>query len=52
MKFISEFLTKLGISSHGLTEDELEDFGMSILMKRVDRIRRVSKEAVMKKLKP
>lgn len=51
MKFVSELLNKLGISSHVLTEDEMEDFGMSVLMKQADRNKKVSKEAVLKKLK-
>ena len=50
MKFVSDLLSKLQISSRALTEDELEDFGMSILMKEADRSKKVSREAVMKKL--
>ena len=50
MKFVSDLLSKLQISSRALTEDELEDFGMSILMKEAGRSKKVSREAVMKKL--
>lgn len=34
LKFISDLLAKLGISSYALTEDEIEDFGMSISYER------------------
>jgi hypothetical protein len=51
MKFLSELLSKLGISSHVLTDDEMEDFGMSVLMKNADRTKKVSRDAVLKKLK-
>lgn len=51
LKFISDLLEKLGIASHVLTEDEIEDFGMSLLMKEADRNKKVSKSSVLKKLK-
>ena len=48
--FVSELLLKLNISTRSLTQDEIEDLGMSKLMREVDRTKRVSKEAIMKKL--
>jgi hypothetical protein len=51
VKFISGLLKKLGISSTQMEWEELEDHGMSILMKDVDRTKKISRESVMKKLK-
>ena len=51
LKFIEELLNKLGITSKMLTEEEIEDAGLSLMMKDVDRSKKVSKESVMKKLK-
>jgi hypothetical protein len=49
-KFLKGLLSKLKISARELTEEEIEDFGMSILMKQADRSRKASRESVMKKL--
>ncbi len=49
-KFLSGLLKKLKVSAHELTEEEIEDFGMSILMKKVDRSKKVSRDSIMKKL--
>ena len=51
MKFVADLLCKLGITSHVLTDEEVEDFGLSLMMKNVDRSKKVSRETVMKKLK-
>jgi hypothetical protein len=51
IKFISDLLKKLGVSSRLMTADEVEDYGMSVLMKDVDRSKKLSRETVMKKLK-
>jgi 7-cyano-7-deazaguanine synthase in queuosine biosynthesis len=51
MKFISDLLKKLGVSTRVMDTAEIEDQGMSILMKDIDRTKKVSREAVMKKLK-
>jgi hypothetical protein len=51
IKFINELLKKLGISTRVLDAEEIEDYGMSILMKKIDRSKKVSRESVMKKLK-
>ena len=50
-KFINDLLKKLGISSATMTEEELEDMGLSKLLKSVDKVKRVSKNSVMQKLK-
>ena len=49
-KFLTGLLNKLKISARELTADEIEDFGLSVLMKQADRSRKVSRESVMKKL--
>ena len=50
-KFINDLLKKLGISSATMTEEEIEDIGLSKMMKDVDKTKRVSKESVMRKLR-
>lgn len=50
-KFITDLLKKLGISSATMTEEELEDLGLSKMLKAVDKTKKVSKESIMNKLK-
>lgn len=50
-KFIQDLLKKLGISSATMTEEELEDLGLSKLLKSVDRSKKVTKSSVLQKLK-
>ena len=49
-EFLFGLLNKLGVSSRTLTIDEMEDLGMSLLMKQADRSKKVSRESVMRKL--
>lgn len=51
LQFISELLDKLGVSSKVLSDEELEDLGLSLLMKDVDRSDIATEEEVMAKLK-
>ncbi|MBP7239390.1 MAG: hypothetical protein KBA14_04145 [Saprospiraceae bacterium] len=51
MKFISELLKKLGVQSTIMEMEEVEDLAMSVLMKKTDRSKKVSRETIMKKLK-
>jgi hypothetical protein len=48
--FLKGLLNKLKVSARELTDEEIEDFGMSVLMKQADRSRKVSRESIMKKL--
>jgi hypothetical protein len=48
--FVAELLGKLNISTRTLSQEELEDIGMSKLMREADRHKKVSREQVMKKL--
>jgi hypothetical protein len=50
-KFINDLLKKLGISSATMTEEELEDIGLSKMLKAVDKTKKVNKNSVMQKLK-
>ncbi len=49
-KFISDLLEKPGVSSSALSEEEIEDMGMSKLMRRIDQSKKVSRAEIMKKL--
>jgi 7-cyano-7-deazaguanine synthase in queuosine biosynthesis len=51
LEFVSALLKKLGINSKVMSTEELEDIGLSKLMKTVDRTKKVSRANVMKKLK-
>ena len=51
IKFVTDLLKKLGISATAMDIEEVEDFGMSVLMKQADRSKKVSSEIIMKKLK-
>jgi len=49
-KFISDLLKKLGVGSSTLSYEEVEDIGMSKMLKKVDKSRKVSRTEIMKKL--
>ena len=51
LKFVSSLLKKLSIPTKVLSSEEIEDLGLSILMREVDRTKRVSHETIMRKLK-
>ena len=51
MEFINGLLRKLGIVSRLMTDEEMEDIGLGIMMKEADRSKKVSRESVMRKLK-
>ena len=42
-KFVADLLKKLGVSSSTLSEDELEDIGMSKLMRGIDKSKKASR---------
>lgn len=50
-KFLDGLLKKLGIGSATMSEEELEDLGLSRMMKAADKTKKVSKESVLKKLR-
>lgn len=50
-KFLMNLVNKLGLSSTPVSEEELEDLALSKMMKSVSKKKKVSRDAVMKKLK-
>lgn len=50
LKLIKELVKKIGLESKSLSEEEMEDLGITFLMKKTDRSKTVSRETVMKKL--
>ena len=51
-KFVTDLLKKLGVGSSPLTRDELEDIGMSKLMRGVDKSKKASRAEIMKSCPP
>ena len=51
IKFLANLFQKLGVSSKLITQEGIDDFGLSIMMKDVSRAKKVSRETIMKKLK-
>ena len=51
MARIQQFLEDLGVESTSLTEEALEDAGLGVLMREVDRSDRVSADEVLDKLR-
>ena len=49
-KFVADLLKKLGVSSSTLSENELDDIGMSKLMRGIDKSKKASRAEIMKKL--
>ncbi len=50
LKLLSELLKKLKIESSLVDDEQLEDAGLTLLMKEADRSRKVSRDLIMKKL--
>ena len=50
-KFINDLLKKLGITTSTMTAEELEDIGLSKMLKTVDKTKKVSRETILLKLK-
>ena len=49
-KFLSSLLKKLGISSSSVSLEELEDIGLSKLMREADKSKKATRMEIMKKL--
>lgn len=49
-KFLYDLLKKLGVAPETMTEEQLEDIGLSKMMKAADKSKKVSRETIMKKL--
>ena len=50
-KFLSDLMKKLNIMSATVTEEEIEDLGLSKMLKEVDKTKKVSRESIMNKLR-
>jgi hypothetical protein len=50
LKLLADFLSKANISSKILSEEQLEDAGLAILMHEADRSQKVSRAEIMQKL--
>ena len=50
LKFVTDLLKKLGVGSSPVSQGELEDIGMSKLMRQVDKTKKASRTEIMKKL--
>ena len=50
-KFLTDLLKKLNIISATMSEEELEDLGLSKMLKNVDKTKKTSRQHVMNKLK-
>jgi hypothetical protein len=50
-KFLIDLLKKLGITSSMVSEEDLEDLGLSKMLKSVNKSKKVGRESVMQKLK-
>jgi len=50
LKFVTDLLKKLGVGSSTVNQEDLEDLGMSKLMRQVDKTKRASRKEIMKKL--
>ncbi len=51
LEFVSALLKKLRINSKIMNSEELEDIGLSKLMKAADRTKKVSRSVIIRKLK-
>ena len=49
-KFVASLLKKLGVNSAPLSQDDLENIGLSSSMRRVDKNKKASRAEIMKKL--
>lgn len=50
-EFIVRLIERLGVKSHKLSEEEVLDLGLSQMMRKADRTKKASEEAVMKLLR-
>ncbi len=49
-KFVANLLKKLGVNSSALSYEDLEDIGMSKLMRGIDKTKKATRTEIMKKL--
>ncbi len=49
-KFLANLLKKLGVNSSTLTYEDLEDIGMSKMLRDVDKTKKATRKEIMNKL--
>ena len=49
-KFIADLLKKLGVGASSITQEELEDIGLSKLLRNVNKTKKANRSEIMKKL--
>jgi len=47
IKLLKEIVTKMGLKSAQLSEEQAEDIGLSLLMKEADRSKTISRKTLM-----
>jgi len=47
IKLLKEIVTKMGLKSAQLTQEQAEDIGLSLLMKEADRSKTISRKTLM-----
>lgn len=50
-ELLQSLLDRMGMKSHRLSEDDVLDMGLAVLMRKADRTKKVSEETVMKLLR-
>lgn len=50
-KLLQELIKRMGLAGRVLTEEELEDAGLSVAMSQVDRTKLADKTRIMRKLR-
>lgn len=51
LRLVTDLMKRLGIGTKILSDREKEDLGLSMMMKDVDRTKRVSRDAIMRNLR-
>ena len=49
-KLIADLVKKLGIASAAITEEQIEDLGLTLALKSVNKTKKVSRDKVLRKL--
>jgi hypothetical protein len=50
-ELLQSLVDRMGMKSHRLSEDDVLDMGLAVLMRKADRTKKVSEETVMKLLR-
>ena len=51
LQFISSLLKRMKVKTKVMDDEELEDLGLSVLIRDVDRTKKISEESVLRKLR-